>query len=64
MEKIENFLERLKIEQRRLILSSVEAQVLPSDNTLRKIADLESTIAAVEVLIQEQELSKKRSAKK
>lgn len=59
MNNIERFLERLKAEQRQLILNSAEAAVLPSDNTLRKIADLENSIAAVEVLIQEEKAEKK-----
>jgi hypothetical protein len=45
--------ERLIAAQRTLILQAAEADVLPSDNALRKIADIELTIGALEALVEE-----------
>jgi hypothetical protein len=45
--------ERLIDAQRTLLLQAAEADMLPSDNALRKIADLELTISAVEALTDE-----------
>jgi hypothetical protein len=47
-------LARLQQAQRDLIVSVAKTAMMPSDGTLRKIADLENTIAAVEALIQEE----------
>ncbi|MDX6806066.1 hypothetical protein [Terrihabitans rhizophilus] len=45
--------ERLIEAQKILVMQAAEADVLPSDNALRKIADLELTISAVEALSDE-----------
>ncbi len=47
--------ERLADAQRKLLLEAAEANLLPSDNALRRIADLENALAAVDVLITEQQ---------
>jgi|GEM_PF-1097995 len=63
MQKLEIFLERLKSAQRQLIVSSADVSILPSDSTLRKIADLENSIAAVEALIHESKPAKPQKAR-
>ncbi|MEN3931062.1 hypothetical protein WJT86_08335 [Microvirga sp. W0021] len=63
MNKIEIFLDRLKAEQRRLIVVSSEADVLPTNNTLTKISELENCIAAVELAIQEGKNNKSEKTK-
>jgi hypothetical protein len=45
--------QRLMTAQRELIEQVVEADMLPSENALRKIADLEIAIGAVENLMDE-----------
>nr|WP_246702657.1 hypothetical protein [Starkeya sp. ORNL1] len=40
--------DRLLQAQRELIVSAADVGIIPSDNVLRKIADLEVTIGAVE----------------
>jgi hypothetical protein len=45
--------ERLIEAQKILVMQAADADVLPSDNALRKIADLELTISAVEALSDE-----------
>jgi hypothetical protein len=54
--------ERLKDAQREIILGAAKLSMMPSEGTLRKISDLENTIAAVDALIQE-EAEKRRQAK-
>ncbi|GJE42837.1 hypothetical protein [Methylobacterium soli] len=54
MSDLEALLDRLKAAQRMLVLQAAELAMLPPDGTLRKIADLENTIAAVEALIDEE----------
>ncbi|WP_443136652.1 hypothetical protein [Methylobacterium sp. Leaf112] len=51
---MEALLDRLKNAQRDLILDAAKVAMLPPDSMLRRIADLENTIAAVEALIDEQ----------
>jgi hypothetical protein len=55
MNELPALLERLKAAQRDLILAAAKLSMLPSDGTLRKISDLENTIAAVEALLQEEQ---------
>lgn len=50
---LDRLLDRLKDTQRTLVLQAAQLLMLPPDGTLRKIADLENTIAAVESLIDE-----------
>jgi uncharacterized coiled-coil protein SlyX len=54
MSDLESLLDRLKNAQRELILDAAKVAMLPPDSMLRRIADLENTIAAVEALIDEQ----------
>jgi hypothetical protein len=64
MTDLHALLERLQSAQRDLIHSAANLPMLPSDTTLRKISDLENTIAAVEALMQEaraEERSKNRN---
>jgi hypothetical protein len=53
-EKLEALRGRLLSAQRELIKAAAEAGTIPSDNALRKIADLEVTIGAVETMIDEE----------
>ncbi|ADH91579.1 conserved hypothetical protein [Ancylobacter novellus DSM 506] len=53
-EKLEALRARLVLAQRELIKAAAEAGTVPSDNALRKIADLEVTIGAVETMIDEE----------
>jgi len=52
-DKLNALRNRLVDAQHKLLLQAAESDQLPSDNTLRKISDLENVIAAVEVLIEE-----------
>ncbi len=52
-EELKALLERLKTAQRHLVLAAAKSGMLPSDGTLRKIADLEQAIVATEALIEE-----------
>ncbi len=63
MQELLSLLERLKSAQRDLVLSAAKLSMLPSDGMLRKISDLENTIAAVEALVQEARSSAGRHAK-
>ncbi|MDF2621315.1 MAG: hypothetical protein K0S00_3974 [Xanthobacteraceae bacterium] len=45
---------RLLAAQREILIAAANAGTIPSDNALRKIADLEVTIGAVETMIDEQ----------
>lgn len=58
MSDLETLLDRLKKAQRDLILDAAKVAMLPPDSMLRRIADLENTIAAVEALIDEQRHSR------
>jgi hypothetical protein len=48
-----NLLERLRNAQRELIFAAAKATIAPSENTVRKVADLETMILAVEHTIEE-----------
>ncbi|MCB4771164.1 hypothetical protein LGR54_21365 [Ancylobacter sp. Lp-2] len=52
--KLEVLRNRLLAAQRDLIRAAAEAGTLPSDNALRKIADIEVTIGAIEAMLDEQ----------
>jgi hypothetical protein len=54
-------LARLKSAQRELILSAAKLSMMPSDGTLRKIADLENAIAAVEAVMHEEEQQQRQA---
>ena len=51
-EKLTSLRERLLNAQRELIISAANSGTNPSDNALRKIADLEVAIGAVEAMIE------------
>jgi hypothetical protein len=55
--ELEELLGRLKDAQRELLVAAARAGTLPSDGALRKIADIEVTIGAVEALLEERERS-------
>ncbi|TXM89369.1 hypothetical protein [Methylobacterium sp. WL116] len=48
MEKLDALLERLKNRQRDLIMEAAQYDTMPADSTLKRIAELENAIAAVE----------------
>jgi hypothetical protein len=52
-EKLEALSARLLAAQREIITAAASAGAIPSDNALRKIADLEVTIGAIEAVIDE-----------
>lgn len=53
---LESLRDRLVDTQRALVLAAADAGILPSDNALRKIADLEVAIGAVEHMSEVAEL--------
>ncbi|MET3695228.1 hypothetical protein [Methylobacterium goesingense] len=59
---MEILLDRLKDAQRTLIVEAAKIAMLPPDSMLRRVADLENTIAAVEALIEEQAPRRGRAA--
>lgn len=50
-EKLHGLLGRLKHAQREVLLECAEKDTLPTDKMLRKIADLEGAISAVEMMM-------------
>ncbi|KQQ34774.1 hypothetical protein ASF58_23895 [Methylobacterium sp. Leaf125] len=62
MSDLESLLDRLKDAQRTLITEAAKIAMLPPDSVLRRVADLENTIAAVEALIEEQAHRRGRAA--
>lgn len=52
-EKLKALRARLVAAQRELITAAATAGTIPSDNALRKIADLEVTIGAIEEMMDE-----------
>ena len=54
IEKLKALRARLLTVQRELITVAAKAGTIPSDNSLRKIADLEIAIGAVETMIEDQ----------
>ena len=59
VEDLRALLKRLKDSQRKLLIQSAEAGMLPADGTIRKIADLENAIGAVELFIEEEEQNRR-----
>ncbi|WP_020185147.1 hypothetical protein [Methylopila sp. 73B] len=53
MDDYQALLDRMKTAQRELLTAAAKANTLPSDGALRKIADLEVAIGAVEHLLDE-----------
>jgi hypothetical protein len=62
MSDLETLLDRLKDSQRKLIVEAAKIDMLPPDSMLRRVADLENTIAAVEALIEEEAHHRGRAA--
>ncbi|MBX9934417.1 MAG: hypothetical protein K2Y56_23370 [Methylobacterium sp.] len=54
MDKLEALLNRLKARQRELIVQAAEYDLIPADSTLKRIAELENVIAAVEAVADEE----------
>lgn len=54
VEDLRALLKRLKDNQRLLLIHSANSGMLPADGTIRKIADLENAIGAVELFIEEE----------
>ncbi|GJD97321.1 hypothetical protein [Methylobacterium iners] len=59
MNKLDALLTRLKARQRELILQAADYDAMPADSTLKRIAELENAIAAVEAVADE-EANKRR----
>jgi hypothetical protein len=59
-EDLSALLDRLKKSQRDLISSAARARVMPSDGTIRKVAELENAIAGVEAVLHETAASTKK----
>ncbi|GLK82772.1 MULTISPECIES: hypothetical protein [Ancylobacter] len=53
--KLKTLRTRLLTAQRELITIAANADTIPADNVMRKIADLEVTIGAIETMIEENE---------
>ncbi|MFL1874830.1 hypothetical protein ACIKT0_06360 [Hansschlegelia beijingensis] len=56
MDDFKTLLERMKAAQIELLTAAASARTLPSDGALRKIADLEVAIGALEHLIDDGDL--------
>ena len=54
VEDLQALLKRLKDNQRQLLIQSAQSGMLPPEGTIRKIADLENAIGAVELFIEEE----------
>jgi len=54
LDKLKALRARLVQAQRELITAAANSGALPSDNALRKIADIEVAIGAIEAMIEEQ----------
>ncbi|TXN29601.1 hypothetical protein FV232_24980 [Methylobacterium sp. WL30] len=54
METLARLLDRLKARQRDLIMEAAQYDTMPADSTLKRIAELENVIAAVEAVADEE----------
>ncbi|MCJ2107025.1 hypothetical protein MKK70_16895 [Methylobacterium sp. E-041] len=54
MDKLNTLLDRLKARQRDLIMEAAQYETMPADSTLKRIAELENAIAAVEAVADEE----------
>lgn len=61
MSELADLLDRLKSAQRDLIVTAAQAGIMPSEGVVRKIADLENAIAAVDAVIHEEGLDQSKS---
>lgn len=57
MSKLEALLERLKAHQRVLIFAAADHDMMPADSVLKRVAELENAIAAVEAVMAEEDES-------
>ncbi|GJD41914.1 hypothetical protein OICFNHDK_4398 [Methylobacterium bullatum] len=55
MSKLQTLLDRLKAHQHVLIVAAADHDTMPADSVLRRVAELENAIAAVEAVIAEDE---------
>lgn len=60
MPKLNVLLDRLKARQREFIMQAAEHDTMPTDSTLRRIADLENAIAAVEAVAAEESYTNRK----
>ena len=60
MDKLDALLDRLKTRQRDLIMEAAQYDTMPADSTLKRIAELENAIAAVEAVADEQRSRRQR----
>ncbi len=54
MKELTELLMRLQQAQRELICAAAKTAMMPSDGTLRRISDLENSIAAVEAVLEDE----------
>ena len=54
MDNLDRLLDRLKARQRDLIMEAAQSDTMPADSTLKRIAELENAIAAVEAVAGEE----------
>ncbi|MCJ2075276.1 hypothetical protein MKK68_06330 [Methylobacterium sp. E-016] len=54
METLVRLLDRLKSRQRDLIMEAAKYNTMPADSTLKRVAELENAIAAVEAVADEE----------
>lgn len=62
MSELDELLDRLKTAQRELIVTAAQAGMMPSEGVVRKIADLENAITAVDAVIHEEGGERPKSA--
>ena len=60
MDNLDRLLDRLKARQRDLIMEAAQSDTMPADSTLKRIAELENAIAAVEAVAGEEANKQRR----
>ncbi|MHC1998862.1 hypothetical protein ACYQR9_00155 (plasmid) [Methylobacterium sp. CM6241] len=55
MSNLDALLNRLKARQRELIVAAADHDTMPADSVMKRVAELENTIAAVEAVIAEED---------
>ncbi|MCJ2103838.1 hypothetical protein MKK70_00265 [Methylobacterium sp. E-041] len=60
METLDRLLDRLKARQRDLIMEAAQYDTMPADSTLKRVAELENAIAAVEAVADEERCRRDR----
>ena len=61
VDKLTSLYERLTAEQHRLLDVAASQQVVPTDNMLRQIAAIESTLTAITTMLEDAQQSGSRS---